>query len=120
MTARMRGLSTLVLAPQHNVSWLARTEHIDNYPGLPGTSGQKLLDTFQAQALAMRRIYDLPAAQQPARLRLLMLMVAGDLSANTPLDCLLEDSDIDLIFYYVTPGDPLTLPIGMLLDQQVP
>ena len=53
MTARMRGLSTLVLAPQHNVSWLARTEHIDNYPGLPGTSGQKLLDTFQAQALAM-------------------------------------------------------------------
>ena len=65
----------------------------------------------QAQALAMRRIYDLPAAQQPARLRLLMLMVAGDLSANTPLDCLLEDSDIDLIFYYVTPGDPLVLPI---------
>ena len=65
----------------------------------------------QAQALAMRRIYDLPAAQQPARLRLLMLMVAGDLSANTPLDCLLEDSDIDLIFYYVTPGDPLALPI---------
>ena len=65
----------------------------------------------QAQALAMRRIYDLPAAQQPARLRLLMLMVAGDLSANTPLDCLLEDGDVDLIFYYVTPGDPLALPI---------
>ena len=65
----------------------------------------------QGQALAMRRIYELPAAQQPARLRLLMLMVAGDLSANTPLDCLLEDSDIDLIFYYVTPGDPLALPI---------
>ena len=65
----------------------------------------------QGQALEAQRIYDLPAAQQPARLRLLMLMVAGDLSANTPLDCLLEDSDIDLIFYYVTPGDPLTLPI---------
>ena len=65
----------------------------------------------QAQALAMRRIYDLPAAQQPARLRLLMLMVAGDLSANTPLDCLLEDSDIDLVFYYVSPGDPLASPI---------
>jgi hypothetical protein len=65
----------------------------------------------QAQALAMRRIYELPAAQQPARLRLLMLMVAGDLSANTPLDCLLEDGDIDLVFYYVTPDDPLALPI---------
>ena len=65
----------------------------------------------QGQALAAQRIYYLPATQQPARRRLLMLMVAGDLSANTPLDCLLEDSDIDLIFYYVSPGDPLALPI---------
>ena len=66
----------------------------------------------QGQALEAQRIYDLPAAQQPARLRLLMLMVAGDLSANTPLDCLLENSDIDLVFYYVSPGDdPLALPI---------
>ena len=65
----------------------------------------------QGQALAARRIYHLAAAQQPARLRLLMLMVAGDLSGNTPLDCLLEDSDIDLIFYYVSPGDPLALPV---------
>ena len=65
----------------------------------------------QGQALAAQRIYHLAAAQQPARLRLLMLMVAGDLSANTPLDCLLEDSDIDLIFYYVSPGDPLALPV---------
>ncbi|MBS1229383.1 MAG: hypothetical protein H6R17_2660 [Proteobacteria bacterium] len=65
----------------------------------------------QGQALEAQRIYHLPAARQPARLRLLMLMVAGDLSANTPLDCLLEDSDIDLIFYYVSPGDPLALPI---------
>ena len=65
----------------------------------------------QAQALAMKRVYFLAAARQPARLRLLMLMVAGDLSANTPLDCLLEDSDIDLIFYYVSPGEPLALPI---------
>jgi hypothetical protein len=66
---------------------------------------------IQAQALELQRIYHLQAAQQPARLRLLMLMVPGDLSANTPLDCLLEDSDIDLVFYYVSPGDPLALPI---------
>lgn len=66
---------------------------------------------IQAQALDLQRIYHLPAAQQPARLRLLMLMVAGDLSANTPLECLLEESDIDLVFYYVSPGEPLALPI---------
>lgn len=66
---------------------------------------------IQAQALAMRRIYPLPAANQPAKLRVLMLMVPGDLAANTPLECLLEDSDIDLIYYYVTPGNPLALPV---------
>lgn len=53
ITARMRGLSALVIGPQHNGSWLARTEHIDNYPGLPGVSGKELLDKFAAQALGM-------------------------------------------------------------------
>jgi glutathione synthase/RimK-type ligase-like ATP-grasp enzyme len=66
---------------------------------------------IQAQALATRRIFHLPAAIQPAKLRVLMLMVPGDLAANTPLECLLEDSDIDLIYYYVTVGDPLSLPV---------
>ena len=66
---------------------------------------------LQEQALALKRTYHLPAALQPARCRLLMLMQAGDLAANTPLECLLENSDIDLNLYYVTPGDPLALPL---------
>ena len=66
---------------------------------------------IQAQALAMKRIYQLSASIQPAKLRVLMLMVPGDLAANTPLECLLEDSDIDLIYYYVTMGNPLSLPV---------
>ena len=65
----------------------------------------------QAQALAMQRVFELPAAHQPARLRVLLLCVAGDLAANTPLDCLLEESDVDLVFYYLTPGDPLAEPV---------
>ena len=66
---------------------------------------------IQDQALAQQRIYHIAASEQPAKIRLLMIMVAGDLAANTPLDCLLESSDIDLDFYYVTAGDPLALPI---------
>ena len=66
---------------------------------------------IQNQALALKRIYHLPASEQPARLRLLMLMVPGDLAANTPLECLLENGDIDLDFYYVSPGAPLALPV---------
>ncbi|MCQ8102851.1 hypothetical protein NP590_01935 [Methylomonas sp. SURF-2] len=38
-------------------------------------------------------------------------MLPGDLAANTPLDCLLEDSDIELIFYYLSAGSPLSQPI---------
>ncbi|MBS1140961.1 MAG: hypothetical protein H6R13_2414 [Proteobacteria bacterium] len=67
--------------------------------------------SIQEQALETKRIYDLPALQLPAKCRLLMLMAPGDLAENTPLDCLLENSDIDLIYYYVTPEAPLSQPI---------
>ena len=53
ITARMRGLSVLVVGPTHSTSWLARTDHIDNYPGLPKASGAELLTAFSSQALAM-------------------------------------------------------------------
>jgi glutathione synthase/RimK-type ligase-like ATP-grasp enzyme len=67
--------------------------------------------SIQSLALEQQRIYRLAASQQPARVRLLMLCVPGDISANTPLDCLLEDCDVDLIYYYVSPDTPLDLPI---------
>lgn len=69
---------------------------------------------IQAQALGMKRVYHLAAMQQPAKLRVLMLLVPGDLAANIPLDCLLENSDIDLDFYYVGAG------AGAALAEPVP
>lgn len=66
---------------------------------------------IQAQALALQRVYCLAAAQQPAKLRVLMLMVPGDLSANTPLECLLENTDIDLIFYYLAEDQAFRAPV---------
>jgi glutathione synthase/RimK-type ligase-like ATP-grasp enzyme len=66
---------------------------------------------IQAHALKMKCVYHLAASRQPAKMRLLMLAVPGDLAANTPLDCLLEDSDIDMDIYYVSPGVPLASPI---------
>jgi len=62
---------------------------------------------IQAQALEIQRAYHLAASQQPAKLRVLVLAVPGDLSANAPLDCLLENSDIDLDFHYLSIGVPL-------------
>ncbi|HEY8906077.1 MAG TPA: hypothetical protein VIM63_08560 [Rhodoferax sp.] len=66
---------------------------------------------MQTQALSLQRVYHLAASQQPARCRLLMLMEPGDLAANTPLDCLLEDSDVELLLYYLSPDEPLSIPL---------
>lgn len=66
----------------------------------------------QGLALALTRRYFLPALRQPACLRVLMLMAPGDISVNTPLDCLLEDCDVDIEYYYVSlDGDPLPEPV---------
>lgn len=69
---------------------------------------------MQAQALDISNIYVLNANINPARLKILLLVVAGDLAANTPLDCLLENSDIELIYYFVSDKGanifPLPLP----------
>ncbi|OIR12359.1 hypothetical protein GALL_60580 [mine drainage metagenome] len=63
--------------------------------------------SIQNQALLMKRMYFIPAAKQPAKFRLLMLMAVGDLAENAPLDCLLENSNVDLIFYYASVDEPL-------------
>lgn len=72
---------------------------------------QHLALQLQREALNLRRHYVLPA-RQPVKLRLLALMVPGELAANVPIECLLEASDIDLNIYYVTDGafDPAEIP----------
>jgi glutathione synthase/RimK-type ligase-like ATP-grasp enzyme len=67
--------------------------------------------TLQMQALRLQRVYHVAAKRQPARFRLLMLVMPGDLAANTPLDCLLEDSDIDLDFYFLGADEPFLHPL---------
>lgn len=63
---------------------------------------------LQREALRECRHYCIPAAQ-PVTLRLLALVVPGELMANVPLECLLEQTDIELHLYYVTAKDALTL-----------
>lgn len=53
MTARMRGLSAVVIAPQNDTGLLRSAERIDNYPGMPEVSGTTMLDTFRQQALSL-------------------------------------------------------------------
>ncbi|MBR7800347.1 ATP-grasp domain-containing protein [Undibacterium fentianense] len=59
----------------------------------------------QMLALQTQSLYHIPA-QHPCRLKLLVIMTNGDLMANTPVEFLLENSDIDLQMLYVGEGIP--------------
>ncbi|MFZ6875417.1 ATP-grasp domain-containing protein [Undibacterium sp. Di27W] len=59
----------------------------------------------QMEALKLQPLYSIPAIGKP-KLRLLALMAEGDLMANTPLEFLVEDSDIALEMLYVGLGIP--------------
>lgn len=62
---------------------------------------------MQARALELQRVYRLPAARTPAAIRVLVIMSPGDMTAATPVDCLVEDSDVELLMLYAACGAPL-------------
>ncbi len=63
---------------------------------------------LQARALAVQQLYRFPAAVASARpLRLLVLQAVGDLMANTPVEFLVQRSDVDLIVQYVDADRPM-------------
>ena len=66
---------------------------------------------LQGKALAIGRIYRLPAEAAPPAIRLLALMRPGDMQDNTPLDFLLEASDVELILLYVSKEHPIPAEI---------
>ena len=68
---------------------------------------QELAMQVQMEALKTQRIFRIPAARPPAKIRLLVMMGAGDLLSNTPVECLLENSDIALDMVYVASFLPL-------------
>lgn len=61
----------------------------------------------QAEALEQCRVYRSPVAGPAPRLKLLAFAAPGDLGTNTPLEFLLEGSDVALSTVYIVPGLPL-------------
>ncbi len=53
LTLRSRGKSVLIAANAAAESSLKKAERVENYPGLPSISGEKLLDAMTAQAAAL-------------------------------------------------------------------
>jgi hypothetical protein len=60
---------------------------------------------MQAQALQIQQIYHSPTGAGTG-MRLLAVVGPGDLMSNTPLEFLLEDSDVELDMLYVGPEVP--------------
>ena len=67
----------------------------------------ELAMSMQAQALELQQIYTPPTAAGPSAIRLLALMGPGDLMANTPLELIVENLDVALNMFYVSPKLPL-------------
>jgi glutathione synthase/RimK-type ligase-like ATP-grasp enzyme len=57
----------------------------------------------QAEAIRIQPFYSLPAKQPATGLRLLVVMGPGDLMSNTPIEFLLEESDVALDLLFLTP-----------------
>ena len=64
----------------------------------------ELADVLERAALNQTRVFRV-ARTPPGRLRVLAVMVPGDLMANTPLGFLLEGQDARLDLLYVVPGE---------------
>lgn len=67
--------------------------------------------TAQRQALALSQLYHVRRPSQKASLRLLALLAPGDPTANTPIEYLLDGSDVALDVLYL--GDGLPLPVAL-------
>ncbi|OKO79442.1 hypothetical protein AC629_28920 [Bradyrhizobium sp. NAS80.1] len=59
---------------------------------------------IQAEVLTFHRLFRSPCAVERPRLRVLALAAAIDMGGNTPIEFLLEDSDIELLTLYVVDG----------------
>jgi hypothetical protein len=68
---------------------------------------RELALAMQAQALQLQQIYTPPTTAGQASIRVLAIVGAGDLMANTPIELLLENSDVALDMLYVGPQLPL-------------
>jgi glutathione synthase/RimK-type ligase-like ATP-grasp enzyme len=59
---------------------------------------------IQAEVLTFHRLFRSPCAVEKPRLRVLALAAAIDMGGNTPIEFLLEESDIELLTLYVVDG----------------
>jgi glutathione synthase/RimK-type ligase-like ATP-grasp enzyme len=74
--------------------------------------GQKQVGlAIQNQVLAFHQLFRSPCAAARPRLRVLALAAEIDMGGNTPIEFLLEGSDIELKTLYIVPGSDIPVPL---------
>jgi hypothetical protein len=66
---------------------------------------------IQADSLRYQRLFRSPCAVATPKLRVLALAAEMDIGGNTPVEFLLEGSDIELIWLYIVPGTSIPDPL---------
>jgi glutathione synthase/RimK-type ligase-like ATP-grasp enzyme len=66
---------------------------------------------IQREILASHQLFRSPCPVEQPRLRVLALAAASDMGSNTPIEFLLEDSEIELMTLYVIPEAELPEPL---------
>jgi glutathione synthase/RimK-type ligase-like ATP-grasp enzyme len=65
----------------------------------------------QQRALELQQVYRLPARRAGRLIRVLVVASPGDMTANTHVDCLVQDAPVELLILYVRDGRPLPAPL---------
>lgn len=104
-----------LLTEVHSQGDLARTCLQMYYVFLMDNQTQAALD-MQQRALRLQRHYRIAGSPTPA-LRLLVLMGAGHMQDNTPIEFVLEGSDVQAELLFLLPGEalPALLPLHDLV-----
>ncbi|HVM80450.1 MAG TPA: hypothetical protein VMU06_15610 [Stellaceae bacterium] len=102
LTALRSELIQRMIAEPENAAVLMDLSIIEQLTGEPADA-----QALQYRSLERSRLYRRPAASATPGLRLLAFMAPGDFMANTPLEFLLEGSDVTLDLLYLVPGEPL-------------
>jgi hypothetical protein len=66
---------------------------------------------IQREILASQQLFRSPCSAEKPRLRVLALAAATDIGSNTPIEFLLEESEIELMTLYVVPEAKLPEPL---------
>lgn len=99
----------LVAGLRHGLGWTGTGLDLSLLAQMRGDRKTGL--AMQREVLSRHQLFRVSRTSEPPRLRVLALAAATDAGGNTPLEFLLDGSNIELMVLYVVPGVELPKPL---------